>query len=85
LGRRRPCDSAGTAGSFPAAFDVFHAHSGTYTLGDGVLTIRPLLAKSPNSINGQATSYRVEIDGDRLVVVREAEAEVRTTVLERIE
>ncbi len=68
-----------------AAFDVFHAHSGTYTLADGVLTIQPLLAKSPNSMSGPAASYRVEIDGDRLVVLREAEGEVRTTVLERVE
>lgn len=70
-----------------AAFDVFHAHSGSYTTDGSTLTIRPTLAKSPNSMDGSAYHYAYDIVGDRLTITRTAadESETRVTTLSRIE
>ncbi len=69
-----------------AAFDVFHAHSGTYETTDSVLTIVPTLAKSPNSMDGRSYSYAIDISGDRLTITRVSDdGETRVTTLTRIE
>ena len=70
-----------------AAFDVFHAHSGTYTTDGSTLTIRPTLAKSPNSMDGSAYHYTYNLTGDRLTITRTVadESETRVTTLARIE
>ncbi len=68
-----------------AAFDVFHAHSGTYEIAGSTLTIRPTLAKSPNSMDGSSYSYDYGIDGDHLTVTRRSGDETRVTTLVRVE
>ncbi len=68
-----------------AAFDVFHAHSGTYEVTDSTLTIVPTLAKSPNSMDGRSYTYNYLIEGDRLSITRVADGIVRVTTLIRIE
>jgi hypothetical protein len=70
-----------------AAFDVFHAHAGRYELSDGVITITPTLAKSPNTMDGRAHSYAYELTGDALTLTRvsPAEGETRVTILRRVE
>ena len=68
-----------------AAFDVFHAHSGTYVVTDSTLTIVPTLAKSPNSMEGRSYSYDYAIDGDRLTITRRSGDQTRVTILVRVE
>ncbi len=69
-----------------AAFDVFHAHSGTYEATDSTLTIAPTLAKSPNSMDGRSYSYAIEIRSDRLTITRvSGDGETRVTTLTRVE
>jgi hypothetical protein len=69
-----------------AAFDVFHAHSGTYEITDSTLTIVPTLAKSPNSMDGSTYSYALELSGDRLTITRvSGDGETRVTILTRVE
>ena len=70
-----------------AAFDVFHAHAGQYELSEGVMTIVPTLAKSPNTMDGRAHSYAYAIVGDALTITREspADGERRVTILRRVE
>ncbi|MFQ5705443.1 MAG: hypothetical protein ACE5HT_15675 [Gemmatimonadales bacterium] len=70
-----------------AAFDVFHAHSGTYDATDSTLTIVPTLAKSPNSMDGSSYTYRLSYAGDSLKIKRVSEdgRETRVTTLVRIE
>ena len=68
-----------------AAFDVFHAHSGTYEVTDSTLTIVPTLAKSPNSMDGHSYSYDYAIDGNRLTITRRSGEETRVTTLVRVE
>jgi hypothetical protein len=70
-----------------AAFDVFHAHTGTYEVEDSTLTILPVLAKSPNSMDGRPVTYAWTLERDRLTITRRsvAEQEVRITRLIRVE
>ena len=68
-----------------AAFDVFHAHSGTYEVTDSMLTIVPTLAKSPNSMDGSSHTYNYLIEGDRLSITRVADGTIRVTTLIRVE
>ncbi len=68
-----------------AAFDVFHAHSGTYEVSGSTLTIRPTLAKSPTSMDGRSYSYDYAIDGNRLTMTRRSGEETRVTTLVRVE
>ena len=68
-----------------AAFDVFHAHSGTYSVADSTLTIVPTLAKSPNSMDGRSYTYNYLIEGDHLSITREADNTIRVTTLTRVE
>jgi hypothetical protein len=85
-GRRALFDESTTALERLAAFDVFHAHSGTYEVTDSSLTIVPTLAKSPNSMDGSRYSYALEIRGDRLTITRvSGDGETRVTTLTRVE
>ena len=68
-----------------AAFDVFHAHAGTYEVTDSTLTIVPTLAKSPNSMDGRGYSYDYGIDGNRLTITGRSGDETRVTTLVRVE
>ncbi len=68
-----------------AAFDVFHAYSGTYEVTDSTLTIVPTLAKSPNSMDGRSYSYDYATDGNRLTITRRSGDETRVTTLVRVE
>lgn len=70
-----------------AAFDVFHAHSGTYKATDSALTITPTIAKSPNSMDGSSYTYSISVSGDTLRIKRVSGdgAETRVTTLVRVE
>ena len=70
-----------------AAFDVFHAHSGTYETTDSTLTITPTLAKSPNSMDGSSYSYCISVCGDSLRIKRVSgvRTQTRVTTLVRVE
>ncbi len=70
-----------------AAFDVFHAHSGTYQATDSTLTITPTLAKSPNSMDGSSYTYNISMSGDTLRIKRVSGdgTETRITTLVRVE
>ena len=69
-----------------AAFDVFHAHGGPYEVVGDRLVISIDIAKSPNTMSGEATyEYRLEFAGDRVRVIREVSDETRVTTLRRLE
>ena len=70
-----------------SAFDVFHAHSGSYRVDGDRLLVTPTLAKGPNTMAGSAAEYLLEWEADRLRVIRAsaAEDERRVTVLRRLE
>ncbi len=69
-----------------AAFDVFHAHGGPYEVVGDRLVIRIDIAKSPNTMSGEATyEYRLEFAEDRVRVIREVSDETRVTTLRRLE
>ena len=51
-----------------------------------VLIIKIDIAKSPNTMSGDATyEYRLEFAGDRVRVIREVSNETRVTTLGRLE
>ena len=68
-----------------AAFEVFHANSGTYEVTDSTLTIVPTVAKSPNFMDGRSYGYDYAIDGNRLTITRRSGDETRVTTLVRVE
>lgn len=49
-------------------FTPFIANSGTYELDRTTLTIRPIVALSPNFMTGGSTKYEYKIDGTRLLL-----------------
>ena len=69
-----------------AAFDVFHAHGGTYQIVGDRLIVQISIAKGPNTMVAGSGEYTVEWDGDEVLVIRNApaEQEVRTTRIRRI-
>lgn len=69
------------------AFDVFHAHTGTYEVVGSTLVVGITLAKGPNTMQGQGARYELRWRDDLLEVIRRsaAEREVRVTVLRRVE
>lgn len=69
------------------AFEVFHAHGGTYEVVGATLRIRALIAKGPNTMNGEVYEYALGWDSGDLVVTRTAAevGEIRVTKLRRIE
>ncbi len=68
-----------------AAFDVFHAHSGTWSVEGDTLWITLQLAKSPNTMTGETVGYAVSWIGPDLVLARRSDAtgEHRITRLRR--
>lgn len=68
-----------------AAFDVFHAHSGTWFLEGDTLWITLQLAKSPNTMTGDTVGYEVTWIGPDLVLTRRSDTtgEHRITRLRR--
>lgn len=69
------------------AFEVFHAHGGSYEVVGATLSVRILLAKGPNTMDGRVYEYGLSWEAGDLVVTRTAaaESETRTTKLRRIE
>ncbi|MDQ3242107.1 MAG: lipocalin-like domain-containing protein [Gemmatimonadota bacterium] len=49
-----------------AAYDSFVANTGTYAIADSTLTIRPVVARSPNFMSGGSDKYVFRISGDTL-------------------
>ena len=49
-----------------AAFDPFVANSGTYEVSGTTLTVRPLVAKRPNSMSDNSYTYTYRVEGDTL-------------------
>jgi hypothetical protein len=86
-GERTTFDEGTTDDERLAAFDVFHAHAGGYTLDGDRLFVTPTLAKGPNTMNGSTYEYGLEWAGEELRITRtsEAENERRVTVLRRVE
>lgn len=69
-----------------AAFDVFHAHGGPYEIVGDRLVISIDIAKSPNTMSGDATyEYQLDFSGDQVRVIRAVQGERRTTTLRRME
>ncbi len=49
-----------------AAYDTFTANSGTYEVAGTTLTVRPIVAKSPNFMAGGYDKYQFRVDGNTL-------------------
>lgn len=52
-----------------AAFTWFIANAGTYEAADSLLTIRPMVAKSPNFMRGTTYTMVFRVRGDSLWLV----------------
>ena len=50
------------------AYDTFTANSGTYEATGTTLTVRPIVAKSPNFMAGGFDKYQFRVDGDTLTL-----------------
>ena len=48
------------------AFDSFTANTGTYEVSGSTLTIRPIVARSPNFMAGGSSSYQFRAEGSNL-------------------
>lgn len=68
-----------------AAFDVFHAHAGSYVVAGDQLRVTPIIAMSPNTMDGATHTYGLVWAGSEIQITRSAADEVRTTRLRRIE
>ncbi len=56
-----------TDAEFLAAFgNAFIANSGTYEVSGTTLTVRPLVAKRPNSMSNNSYTYTYRVEGDTL-------------------
>lgn len=86
-GPRRVFDDGTTDVERLRAFEVFHAHGGSYEIVGSSLRIRALIAKGPNTMDGQVYEYGLAWRGSDLIVVRTGSfpRETRTTRLRRIE
>ena len=49
-----------------AAFDSFVASTGTYEVTGSSLTVRPIVARSPNFMAGGSSQYQFRVDGTHL-------------------
>jgi hypothetical protein len=49
-----------------AAYDSFAAATGTYEVSETALTVRPIVAKSPNYMAGGFENYQFRVAGDTL-------------------
>ena len=52
-----------------AAFNTFNANTGTYEVAGSTLTVRPIVAKSPNFMGGGHNTYQFRTSGDTLWLV----------------
>ena len=70
-----------------AAFDVFHAHGGSYEVVGDRLVVTITVAKGPNTMNGGVATYDLRWRGELLEVIRAsaAENETRVTTLRRVD
>lgn len=86
-GPRAPFTDTTTDMERLAAFDVFHAHGGTYEVVGDRLRVTITIAKGPNTMDGGTYEYGLEREGALLRVIRVAPGgtEVRITVLRRVE
>ncbi len=86
-GPRARFDSATTDDERLRAFDVFHAHGGTYEVVGDQLLVTITIAKGPNTMGGVTAAYDLRWNGERLEVGRTsaAENETRVTTLRRVE
>ena len=86
-GPRAHFDDATTDAERLRAFDVFHAHGGTYEVVGAQLLVTITIAKGPNTMGGAAASYDLIRRGELLDVIRTsaAENETRVTTLRRVE
>ncbi len=49
-----------------AAYDSFVANSGTYEVAGSILTLHPMVARSPNFMAGGVSKYQLRIEGTTL-------------------
>jgi len=86
-GPRAPFDDATTDAERLRAFDVFHAHGGTYEVIGDQLVVTITIAKGPNTMGRVTAAYDLRWDGEMLAVARTsaAENETRVTTLRRVE
>jgi hypothetical protein len=61
LGSAEPTDAEKLA-----AFDSFIANSGTYEVSGSTLTIRPIVAKTPNFMAGESLTFTYQVEADTL-------------------
>ena len=68
------------------AFEVFHAHGGSYEIAGDRLVLTITIAKGPNTMRGGLATYDLRWRGELLEVIREsaAEKETRVTTLRRL-
>jgi hypothetical protein len=62
-----------------AAYDSFLANAGTYEVSDTTLTVRPIVAKSPNFMAGGSDKYHFRVSGDTLWLSNTT-ADLRTNI-----
>src|SRR6185503_8332498 len=48
------------------AFDSFTANTGTYDVSGSTMTIRPMVARSPNFMAGGSSKYEFRVEGSNL-------------------
>jgi hypothetical protein len=85
-GRRPIFEEATTDEERLRAFEVFHAHGGTYTVSGDRLVVTITIAKGPNTMDGGTATYGLKWRGELLEIVRTsaAEQETRVTTLRRL-
>jgi hypothetical protein len=71
---RRPTDEEKLV-----AYDTFVATSGTYELSGSTLTLRPIVAKTPNLMAGGSETFEVRVEGDTVwLTLRSTDVRWRT-------
>jgi hypothetical protein len=85
-GPRASFDDETTDAERLRAFDVFHAHGGTYEVSGDRLLLTISIAKGPNTMDGGVATYGLRWRGVLLEVIRtsEQEDETRVTTLRRL-
>ena len=62
-----------------AAYNSFIANTGTYEVADSMLTIHPVVARSPNYMSGGSDKYHFRVNGDTLWLSNTG-ADIRTRI-----
>lgn len=85
-GPRADFDDSTTDMERLSAFEVFHAHGGSYEVIGNRLLVTITIAKGPNTMNGGVATYDLRWRGQLLEVSRvsAAEDETRVTTLRRL-